>query len=154
MCIYNIQWRAETVGCPGPTMILDALEFFSNKFLTTNFLFVSQNLWRPFLVVQQKFSNSSPNISVDLFLLIKFYPNFPLFRIGSRKFAPWIPPTVLHYAPVTTFFSSFISHLPTFFRKLAYWMPPGWMPGAVAPSAPPLHANSLTLTYPQDAQLD
>src|SRR6218665_1249569 len=37
-------------------------------------------------------------------------------------------------------------HLPTFvLQKLAPWMPPGWMPGAVAPSAPPLHATARYL---------
>src|SRR6218665_238986 len=40
------------------------------------------------------------------FLLI--YPNFPLFRISSRKFAPWMPPSAAS-CPVTTFFSSFLA---------------------------------------------
>src|SRR6218665_2970848 len=30
-----------------------------------------------------------------------------------------------------------------FFRKLRRWMPHGWMPGAVAPPALPLHATGL-----------
>src|SRR6218665_1464747 len=29
-----------------------------------------------------------------------------------------------------------ISWMPFFYRKLGCWMPPGWMPGAVAPPAP------------------
>ena len=37
------QWPAEAVGCHGPTRFLDALEFFSNKFLNKYFLFVLQN---------------------------------------------------------------------------------------------------------------
>ena len=29
-------------------------------------------------------------------------------------------------------------------------MPPGWMPGAVAPFAPPLHATGLTTSSPEN----
>jgi len=56
----------------------------------------------------------------------------------SRKFAPWMPTPVLHHAPVTTFFSSFLSFTYILFEE--NWplgCPRGWMPGAVAPSAPP-----------------
>src|SRR6218665_1511490 len=62
------------------------------------------------------------------------YPNFSLFRISFqilRKFAPC--PWKRHFPP------SFLVIYLHFLRKLAPWMPPGWMPGAVAPSAPPLH---------------
>src|SRR6218665_1701204 len=52
-----------------------------------------------------------------------------------------MPPPVLHHAPVTTFFSSSFAIYLHFLQKLAPWMPPGWMPRAVAPSAPPLHAT-------------
>src|SRR6218665_2360300 len=64
----------------------------------------------------------------------------------SGQFDPWMPPPVLHHAPVTTFFSSFFAIYLHFFNK--NWplgCPPGWMPGAVAPSAPPLHATPSTV---------
>ena len=89
------QWRAEAVGCPGPTRFLDALEFLSNKFLkeifsirlakflTTIFLVVHQNL---FPIRLLKFRTTC---------LLVIYPNFSLFHISfqiSGKFAPWMPP--------------------------------------------------------------
>ena len=84
--LHFVQWRAEAVGCPGPTRFFDALE---NIFY------------------------SSRKISDDLCLVVH-----PLFRIScqiSREFAPWVPPLVLHHAPVTTFFYFLFGHLPTFF---------------------------------------
>src|SRR6218665_501463 len=90
---FRKQWRAEAVECPGPTRSLDALEFFSKNFLQKYYLFVSQYFRRPFLV--------------------------SLFRVSfqiSRKFAPCMSP-VLHHVPITTFLSSFFSHLPTFLSK-------------------------------------
>src|SRR6218665_1263150 len=48
--------------------------------------------------------------------------------------------------PGNDIFLFIFCHLPTFFYiKLAPWMPPGWMPGVVAPSAPPLHATDPRL---------
>jgi len=44
------QWRAEAVGCPGPTTILDALKIFS--FFG---LFVPQNFSQPFFSHSPKF---------------------------------------------------------------------------------------------------
>src|SRR6218665_2968759 len=46
-------------------------------------------------------------------------------------------PPVLHHAPVTTFFTSFWSFTYIFKENWPLGCPPGWMPGAVAPSAPP-----------------
>src|SRR6218665_1142951 len=69
--------------------------------------------------------------------LAKFLTTFFISCQISGQFAPWMPPPVLHHAPVTTFFSSFFAIYLHFLQKLAPWMPPGWMPGAVAPSAPP-----------------
>src|SRR6218665_1811626 len=95
---FHKQWRAEAVECPGPTRSLDALECFSKNFLQKYYLFVSQYFRRPF------FSH---------------IPNFSLFRVSfqiSRKFAPCMSP-VLHHVPITTFLSSFFSHLPTFLSK-------------------------------------
>src|SRR6218665_1126869 len=100
------------------------------------FLFVSQNFCRPFLVFHQNFFHFS-NLVID--------PDFSLFRIScqiSQKFATCMPP-VLHHAPITTFFYSFWVIYPHFLRKLAPWMPPGWMPGAVASSAPPPSARHV-----------
>src|SRR6218665_3951705 len=45
---------------------------------------------------------------------------------------------------VTTFFSSlFAIYLQLFYKNWPLGCPPGWMPGVVAPSAPPLHATEL-----------
>src|SRR6218665_3181850 len=76
----HVQWRAEAVGCPGPTRFLDALKFFSNKFFKKYFLFVSQNFF--FLVVHQNFSNLSLKISDDL-----FFTHLPEFFTSSHKFS-------------------------------------------------------------------
>src|SRR6218665_4207757 len=42
----------------------------------------------------------------------------------SGQFASWMPPPVLHHAPVTTFFSSFFAIYLHFFTKAGPWMPP------------------------------
>ena len=89
------------------------------------FLFVSQNFWRP------SFSH--------LFQISHFFASVVKFHENSLLRCP----PVLHHAPVTTLiFSLLFCHLPTFFEES--WplgCPPGWMPGAVAPSAPPLLAT-------------
>jgi len=66
-------WPMRPVACrgcwmpAGPTRFLDALEFILNKFLK-NILYSYRKISDPlFLVVHQKFSNSSPKISDDLF---------------------------------------------------------------------------------------
>jgi len=84
----TVQRRAEAVGCPVPTMFLDAFEniFYSSRKIADNL----------FLVVHQTF--------------LVIYPNFIFFRISCQilqKFGPWMPP-VLHHAPVRTFLSSFL----------------------------------------------
>src|SRR6218665_1760255 len=68
----------------------------------------------------------------------KFLTTFFISCQISGQFASWIPPPVRHHASVTTFFSSFFAIYLLFLHKLAPWMPPGWVPGAVAPSALPL----------------
>src|SRR6218665_473616 len=56
----------------------------------------------------------------------KFLTTFLISWQISRKFAPWMPPRVLHHASVTTFFSSFFAiYLHFLLQKLAPWMPPG-----------------------------
>src|SRR6218665_3504522 len=48
--------------------------------------------------------------------------------------------------PLNNNFLFFLSHLPTFFTKTGPLdAPPGWMPGAVAPSAPPLCTPLLAI---------
>src|SRR6218665_2799243 len=73
-------------------------------------------------------------ISDDLFLVVHL--NFPRFSHQlSREFAPWMPPGVAS-CPGNDIFYFFFGHLPAFFKEnwpLEY--PPGWMSGAVAPSA-------------------
>src|SRR6218665_1948591 len=79
--------------------------------------------------------SSSPKISDDFFLVI--YPNFSLFYISFHIRHLDAPP-VLHRALETTFSSSLFSHLPTFvYENWPLECPLRWMPGAVAPSAPP-----------------
>src|SRR6218665_47736 len=107
---YNIkfnsfQWRAEAVGCPGPTRFLDALE---------NILY------------------SSRKISDDLFLVVHL--DFSLFSNQLSNFTrirSLDAPPVLHHAPVTTFFYFFFGHLPTFFYKKTGLLdaPQGGFPG-------------------------
>src|SRR6218665_719584 len=113
--ITRFQWRAEAVGCPGPTRFLDALE---NIFY------------------------SSCKISDDLFLV--FHLNVSLFRIScqiSREFAPWMPPPVLHHAPVTTFFTCFWS-FSYIFKKTGPWdAHQGGFPGPSHRPHPTLHAT-------------
>jgi len=70
--------------------------------------------------------------------LSKFY----IFRISCqilRKFAPWMPPQCcMHHDPVRTFFSSsLVIYLHFSYENWPFGCPPGWMPGAVAPSAHP-----------------
>src|SRR6218665_4212958 len=82
------------------------------------FLFIPQNFRRPFFISCQI----------------------------SGQFATWMPPPVLHHAPVTTFFSSLFAISLHFLHETGpVDAPTGWMPGAVAPSAPPLHATGTTL---------
>src|SRR6218665_381646 len=78
-----MQWRAEAVGCPGPTRFLDAPKIFC----ITAF---------------------SRKISDDLFLVVHL--NFHFFRIScqvSREFAPWIPPSAAS-CPGNDFFTSLL----------------------------------------------
>src|SRR6218665_1122587 len=96
------QWRAEAVGCPGPTRFLDALE---------NILY------------------SSCKISDDLFLVVHL--NFSLFshqlsnftRIRSSE-AP-LQCCIIALCPGNDIFLLlFWSFTYIFLRKLAPWMPP------------------------------
>ena len=104
------QWRAEAVGCPGPTRFLDALE---------NILYSSRKISDDlFLVVHQNFSFFSHQLS-----------NFTRIRSLDAPSAA--------SCPVTTFFPFFLVIYLHFFKET--WLlvcPPGWMPGAVAPFAP------------------
>src|SRR6218665_922763 len=101
---------------PGPTRFLDALE---------NILHSSRKIYDDLLlVVHLNFSLFSHQLS-----------NFTRIRYLDA-------PPLLHHAPVTTSLYFFFGHLPTFFKENWHLgCPPGWMPGAVAPSAPPLHAT-------------
>src|SRR6218665_788842 len=74
----------------------------------------------------------------------KFQTTFFISCQISGQFAPWMPPPVLHHAPVTTFSLHFLPFTYIFLNKTGpLAAPPGWMPGAVAPSAPPLHATEV-----------
>ena len=108
---------------PGANEVLGCLRKY--------FLFVPQNCWQPFF-------SRSPNCLV-------IYPNFIFFALAVKFYENSLlgcPPLVLHHVPVRTFFSFFWSFTYIFLTKTGPLdAPPGWMPGAVAPSAPPLHAT-------------
>src|SRR6218665_956473 len=116
----HCQWRAEAVGCPVPTRILDAPE----------------NIF-----------HSSRKISPKCFTFSHQLSHFT--KIGFLD-----APLSAESCPVTTFFSSFLSmYTYIFYKPWPLGCPPGWMPGAVAPSAPPLHATgrcsiALSMTLP------
>src|SRR6218665_3343402 len=99
------QWRAEAVGCPGPTRFLDALE---NIFY------------------------SSRKISDDLFYQLSNFRTIRSLDAPSRAAS----------CPCNDIFLFIFSHLPTFcLQNWPLGCPPEWMPGAVSPSAPALHAT-------------
>ena len=50
-----IQWRAESLGCPGPTRFLDAHQLKKYFFVPIHV----KNVWRPFLVISQNFTKIS-----------------------------------------------------------------------------------------------
>src|SRR6218665_1111184 len=58
-----------------------------------------------------------------------------------------MPPIILDargcqlFSPTFYAFTLTFLHLPTLEKSLSYWMPPAWMPGAVAPPYPHLHAT-------------
>jgi len=101
----------------GANEVLGYPRIFSNKFLKKYFLFVSQNFLRPFLVVHQTFSISSPKMSDDIFSHLPNFFHFFASVFTFHKNSLLECPPELHHAPVTTFFSSFFSHLPTFLTK-------------------------------------
>src|SRR6218665_209920 len=97
---------------------------------------------RYFQIRLPKFSNSSD----ELFLVV--HPNFFIFRIFSNftKMRSLDAPPMLHHVPLTTFFSSFLSHLPTFvYENWPLGCPPGWMPGAVVPFTPPSACHCIQI---------
>src|SRR6218665_1069682 len=100
LSVCCVQWRAEAVGCPGPTRFLDALEniFYSSRKISDDVFYQLSN-FRTIRFLDSP-SRAASCFGNDIFLFI-------------------------------------FCNLPTFLHKLAPWMPPGWMPGAVAPSAPP-----------------
>src|SRR6218665_1824034 len=53
----------------------------------------------------------------------KFMTTFFISCQISGQFTPWMPPPMLHHAPVTTFFSSFFAIYLHLKKKLAPWMP-------------------------------
>src|SRR6218665_1296271 len=69
----------------------------------------------------------------------KYFSANPFYRLSNfRTIRSLDAPPVLHHAPVTTFFSSFFAiYLHFVYKSWPLGCPPGWMPGAVAPSAPP-----------------
>ena len=82
------------------------------------FSFIPKNFWWPFYSHSQHFFTFSHQLSH--------------FTKISSLYAPSAAS-----CPVTTFFSSFLAFTYNSFTKTD----PGWMPGSLAPSAPPLHAT-------------
>src|SRR6218665_1118074 len=93
LCYCANQWRAEAVGCPGPTRFVDALDFFSNKSLKNIFY-------------------SSREISDDLSSFSHFLAS--VFKFHENSLLRCTPAPVLH-APVTTFFSFLVMTFTYFF---------------------------------------
>src|SRR6218665_2151517 len=107
----STQWRAEAVGYPGPTRFLDALEtiLYSSRKISDDLFF-----------------SRSPKFFTFFASVVKFHENSLL---GCSPSAASCPGNNIFYF--------FFGHLPTCFKE--NWplgCPPGWMPGAVAPSAP------------------
>src|SRR6218665_2337130 len=74
----------------------------------------------------------------------KFLTTFFYQLLNFRTIRSLDAPSRAASCPGNDIFLFIFCHLPTIFlQKLAPWMPLGWMPGAVAPSAPPLHATEL-----------
>ena len=84
---------------------------------------------------------------LTIFYYLVTYQNLSLFRIScqiSRKFAPWMPPPVLHHVPVTKFFSSFlVIYLHFFYKSWPLGCPQSGCSGPSHRPHPPLHATVL-----------
>src|SRR6218665_2471012 len=100
------------------------------------FLFVPQNFWIFLLVVHQTFSNSSPKSSDNLFRNLSKFNIFSHQLSNLKKVRSLDAPASCPGNDIFLIF--FLSFTYFFLRKLAPWMPPiGWMPGVIAPFAPP-----------------
>src|SRR6218665_4015930 len=87
----------------------------------------------PFAKFLTTFFSRSPKWFTFFASVVKFHENSLL----------GCPPSAAS-CPGNDIFLFFFCHLPTFLlRKLAPWMPPGWMPGAVAPLCTPLIPGGL-----------
>ena len=111
------QWRADAVGCPGPTRLLDALKLFPKKFL--KYISFFSHMPKNF-DFQHQFSN--------------FTNIFPLYAPQCCI----IPGNDILLFIFQSFTCIFLK------ENWLLGCPPGWMPGAVGPSAPPLHATALS----------
>ena len=116
---FNIgSLRSEYLHCPS------AYSFGANEVLGCP----GQN----FPTLTAKKFNSSPKISDDFLVIYpKFSPFVPTFNIHTITGPLDAPQSRKHF--FTTFFLTI--YIQFFFTKLGFWMPPGWMPGAVATSA-------------------
>src|SRR6218665_3531542 len=87
--------------------------------------------------------------------LTTFFSRSPTFFTFSHQLSNFTrirsldaPPSVAS-CPSNDIFNFFFGHLPTFYKE--NWplgCPPGWTPGAVAPSAPPPHATASRTERP------
>src|SRR6218665_315974 len=81
---------------------------------------------------------SSRQISDDLFLSVVKFITIRSLEAPSRASS----------CPGNDIFSSFFAiSLLFFLQKMTPWMPPGWMPGAVEPSAPPSARHCIIFVY-------
>ena len=94
-CVYSgVQRLLDAQGQRGSWM---PSNFFKTSSLK-NIFYSSRKISNDLFSRSPKFSNSSPKLSDDFFLVI--YPNCSPFRISfqiSRKFAHWLPPSAASY---------------------------------------------------------
>src|SRR6218665_949757 len=130
LCVFlsGVQGLLDARGQRGSWMQLKIFSFRPGKFLTT---FFKSRLLNFFPIRLKKFLTTFFSHLSKFFTFSHQLSNFTKIRSLDA-------PPVLHHAPVATFFSSFLSFTDFFKTKTGPLnAPPGWMPGAVAPSAPP-----------------
>src|SRR6218665_3607809 len=88
LLVYCVQWRAEAVGCPGPTRFLDALEniFYSSRKISDDLFYQLSNFRTTRSLNAPSRAASCPGNDIFLFIFCHL-PTF--FYI---KLALWIPP--------------------------------------------------------------
>ena len=106
---------------------------FSAKLFDDLFLVISRN----FLQISIFFTNNLPKILtsfLESFLLISTFSTFVSeYRSGDAP-QSWMPGAATIFSSLFMHFTLFLYSCLRNFKKLPRWMPPAWMPGAVAPT--------------------